>query len=336
MLWHQVRPLCVSTVLCLFLAFGSPTVAQYEGIQEGAEYGVRVNTITAGFTDIINRSAGWDDLAYGVLEGHVSEEYAQRQSRQLSVELRAAFKRLSDELRALPEPPASAADPKIPFRLRNLRAMARGTEDMAYSFIRSGEDLVEAAIAGDPGVFVKLETRGLEIFLGQMKQQMALIDVSIAIEEEGRWVHHQYSAMKAGYGMLVLFLQAAIETTETGDFQEIKAIQPQVKVLYEQGLIHVEDGREHVLELHRNFAAYSPETDTERRFNEMLTELLADNMPKAFEVEERLLFEVFDFIANVEMLDEEDIQDFTTKLVLLEEERVHLTLERQKRVAEME
>ena len=125
MLWHKVRPLCTSTTLCLCLAFGSPTVAQYEGIQEGAEYGARVNTITNGFMDIINRSMGWDDLAYGVLEGHVSGEYAQRKSRQLSVELRAAYRRLSDELRALPEPPVVPADPKTQARLRNLRSMAR-------------------------------------------------------------------------------------------------------------------------------------------------------------------------------------------------------------------
>ena len=92
------------------------TVTIGEDLQESAEYAVRINTITSGFMDIINRSTGWDDLAYGVREGHVSDEYAQRKSRQLSVELRAAYRRVSDELRALPEPPASAANQPLPTR----------------------------------------------------------------------------------------------------------------------------------------------------------------------------------------------------------------------------
>ena len=163
-----------------------------------------------------------------------------------------------------------------------------------------------------------------------------MIDVAIAIEEEGRWVHHQYSAIKASYGILILFLQAAIETTEVGDFQEIEAIQPQVKVLYEQGLTHIEDGRENALEVYRTFAARPSETDIERRLNEVLTEIFADNVPKAFDIEERILIEMYEILTTLEMLNEDDIDDFMMKLELLEGERMRLTLERQHRIAEME
>ncbi len=336
MLWHQLRSLCAPMALCLFLAFGSPTVAQYEGLQESAEYGERVTTITKGFMEIINRSMDWDDLAYGVLEGHVSDEYAQRKSRQLSIELRAAYRRLSDELRALPEPPAFAADPKIPARLRNLRSMARGAEDMAYSLIRSGEDLVEAAIAGAPGVFAELKTRGMEVLLGQLKQQLGMIDVAIAIEEEGRWVHHQYSAIKASTRMMTLFLQAAIEAAKAGDFQAINAIQPQVKALYEQGLIHIEDGRKNAVQQYRTVAAQLSETDFEQRLKKILAGIFADNVPEAFDIEERYLIEIFEFVSNIEMLNDDDIQDFMSKIALLEGERARLTLERQHKIAVME
>ena len=87
----------------------------------------------------------------------------------------------------------------------------------------------------------------------------------------------------------MLFIQAAIETKEVGDFREMNAIQPQAKALYEQGLIHIEDGRENALERYRNFAAQLPKTDYERRLKKVLTEIFADNVPESFDMEERML-----------------------------------------------
>ena len=134
----------------------------------------------------------------------------------------------------------------------------------------------------------------------------------------------------------MLFGQAAIEVTKVGDFQEMEAIQPQVKALYEQGLIHVEDGREDALRIDRALAAQTSETDFERRLNEVLTELLADNVPKAFDVEERILIEIYEFVTTLETLDEDYLDDFMMKMELLEGERARLTLERQHRIAEIE
>ena len=79
-----------------------------------------------------------------------------------------------------------------------------------------------------------------------------------------------------------------------------------------------------------------PETDFERRSNEVLTKLFADNVPKAFDVEERILIEIYEFATTLEMLNEDDIDDFMMKVGLLEGERARLTLERQHRIAEME
>lgn len=184
------RTFLISVSLCLFLTFGPEAHAQFEGLQQGAEYGVRVNTITRDFLALANRSIEYDDLAYSVLEGQVTKEYAQRKLQRLSVELRAIYTRLSDQLRSLPGPPTSVADPAIRGRLPNLRAMARNSEEFAESFISQGERLVEAAIAGEPGVFGELEVRGIKVLIGQFEQTMGAINVQLAYEQEGSWVYH--------------------------------------------------------------------------------------------------------------------------------------------------
>ncbi len=63
---------------------------------------------------------------------------------------------------------------------------------------------------------------------------------------------------------------------------------------------------------------------------------IADNVPDTFDIEERILIEVFEFVANIEVLNDDDIQDFMSKAALLEGERARLTLERQHRIAVME
>jgi hypothetical protein len=46
--------------------------------------------------------------------------------------------------------------------------------------------------------------------------------------------------------------------------------------------------------------------------------------------------EVFEFVSNIEMLNDDDLQDIMSKLALLEGERARLTLERQHKIAVME
>ena len=83
-------------------------------------------------------------------------------------------------------------------------------------------------------------------------------------------------------------------------------------------------------------ATASLRCDSCRSLARIQAEIFADNVPEAFDIEERLLMEVFEFVSNIEMLSDDDLQDFLSKMALLEGERARLTLERQHKIAVME
>lgn len=139
--------------------------------------------------------------------------------------------------------------------------------------------------------------------------------------------------MQSAYRIGVLILETAIKTHETNDLQLLDAVQPQLREIYEQGIAHVEDGRNAANEMRDYLALQQPRTDQESRLKEVLIDMLDDNVPEAFDVEERYLIAFFQMGSSADILNESELDSLMLQVTLLEDERARLTLERQNAIA---
>ena len=187
---------------------------------------------------------------------------------------------------------------------------------------------------GDPTVVSELEKRSLKLIIGHSEQLIAHLDIQLAYTREGSFSYHLDSALKSVYQSVVLFLQAGIHAYETASPQALEDIQPEIRAVIEEGYSHVDAGRKAALKFQAGITLSNPESDAERRLSDVLFELLDNNVPQAFDIEERMLMEVSEFTRDIVMLSEEELDAVTVKLSLLADELVRLTLERQRRVAE--
>ena len=321
-------------ILFLDLVYPNVVVAQLDQVREGAAYAQRVNELNARFVSLINRTVEYDDLAYGIVAGDVSPSYARRQARKLSVELWSTYKTLTDELQGVRAPPASVEDRALRGRLSNLRSMVDTAKDMARSSIASGEGLVDAAISGDPGVLNESVIRNLKVITAQLKQQIALLDVQLAYEDEKSFNYPLTAAMKVGIEAIIVLLHASLEIYNEGTVEDLSDAKAGVERLIETGFEYVDTGRINARRLRRGLMAETPISSEEERMKRVLIDLLEHNIPRAFEVEERILLEISKLAQTFELQSDEDLDAFLTKISLLEQDRIQLLLERQRRIAE--
>ncbi len=330
MLKHRLFP-----VLLLGLFYPNVVTAQLDQVRESAAYALRVNELNASFLLLMNRTVEYDDLAEGIVVGDVSASYARRQARNLSVELWSTYKRLTDKLQVVPAPPASIQNRSMRGRLSNLRSMANTSKEMARSFISSGEGLVEAAISGDPGVLDELQIRGIKVMTAQLEQQIAHFDVQLAYENEKSFAYPLTAAMKFGVEAVVVMLHATLEAYNKDTIEALSDAKAVAARLVETGFEFVDNGRTVTRKLRRKLMANTPENSDGKYNNQLIMDMLEHNISQAFEVEERILREISGLVQDYELLSDEDLDSFMNKTVLLEQERMRLLLERQRRVAEM-
>lgn len=157
---------------------------QAHQIPELAAYSRQVNQIAVQYGKIFNRTIEYDSLAYSLFDGTLSSNEADRQARALSEELWVQYNRLSEQLDALPSIPGSVNSEKLRVRFETNRAMAGSSRELARTSIISGEELVQAAIAGDEDVINRVEIRSTELLASQMRHQATLYDLQLSTEDK--------------------------------------------------------------------------------------------------------------------------------------------------------
>ena len=313
---------------------GSTAVsAQLDLIQEVAAYSRQVNQITQQFAGIVQRTIEYDNLAYDVLEGEVEGAAADRRLSELSKELWALHERGKGQLEALPAPPASIERADHRVRIENIRAMAVASEEMARSSISSGEELVQAAIAGDEDVFNRIEIRSTELVISQLRQQSALYDVHLSNDNDRQFNYYLTAAMKSETEALIAILGSTVERLRSDHATSMTQIKPEVQAWIDQGLAYIETGRKVTRNALAHYRSAKPKNAAERHLQAVLIEILEGNAPRSFEVEAQILREIAGLGERDFALEEDELDAFTVRLSGLERERARLVLERQQRLA---
>ncbi len=307
--------------------------AQLDLIQQVAAYSRQVNQIAQQFAGIVNRTIEYDNLAYEVLEGKVAGEAADRRVRDLSAELWALHEQCKGQLKALPGPPSSIERPDLRARLANIRAMAEAFEEMARTSIASGEELVQAAIAGDEGVFDRIEIRSTELMIAQLRQQSALYDVHLSNDKDRQFNYYLTAAMKSETEALIVILGSTVERLRSGNVESLSEAKSEVQAWIDKGLAYIEAGQAVTRTALTRYRSATPKTAAEKHLQVILIEILEGNAQRSFDVEAQILREIADLGTQDFLVEEAELDAFTARLTGLEQERARLVLERQQRLA---
>ncbi len=323
----------LATLLVCLVAMPCSVLAQADWVAESAAYGRSVNEVTAGFAELANRSTEFDNLAYAVAEGNVSPDYASLQARRLSADLWSKFTQLSNRLQGIGGPPASVTDRNMRGKLRNVRTMAEQTRSMAQTFITSGEDLVESAIAGDPNIFAEVEERSVRLTAAQMAQQVATYEVQMAYENNQTWSYYLTGALKAQVQAMVTMMNATLASYDSGGPVEFTDEQAEAEAWIQTGFEFIDQGRKVAQREAQVVKSWVPKDERERRMKDLLLELFSDNVTQSFDLEEGVLWEISGLISKYGQMTDEDLYAFQVKVSAMERERARLLLEREERVS---
>ena len=329
----------LSFILLIACALTVKAQAQTADLREMATYISSTSKLTQGFTQILNRTIEWDELAHGLIEEKIKPSFAESKSKRLSVELRARYKELNDKLEKLSNAPKITIGEDANQRIENSLNAARLVRDMAYDSIVDGEKLLVAALNEDPNVFEHIQHLSLKRLFVHLKGQQSFLEDQIKIQHKNTFTYYLAQSYKATADILVLFLSSILETSDQS-LANISLIIDQAKSLQKQGKNYIEQGRK-IARQQQDILTLLPHKKEEmKQLKEILIGILSKNAPASFNVEEKILDEYLLFFADVSAPDNENniddiLTDFVSKINLLENERQRLTIERQTKIANL-
>jgi len=326
-------------ILLIACALSVSAHAQTAELREMATYTSSTSTLTQGFTQIINRTIEWDELAYGLVEKKIQPPFAKNRSKRLSVELRARYKELNDKLEKLSDSPKISIGPNTNQRIKNNLSAARLVRDMAYDSIVDGEKLVVAALNEDPDVFEQIQHLSIKRLFVHLKGQQSLLEDHIKIERKNSFTFYLANSYKTTTDILVLFLSSVLENPDHS-LADISLMIDEAKTLHQQGKKYIEQGRKTARQQQDIYTLLPQKKEEMKKLKEVLIGILSQNAPASFNVEEKILDELLLFFADVSDPDNENkiddiLTDYINKITLLENERQRLAIDRQTKIANM-
>lgn len=333
-----IRPIVLVALLVVSQALHSTLALSQQAhqIPELAAYSRQVNQIAVQYGKIFNRTIEYDSLAYSLFDGTLSSNEADRQARALSEELWVQYNRLSEQLDALPSIPGSVKSEKLRVRFETNRAMAGSSRELARTSIISGEELVQAAIAGDEDVINRVEIRSTELLASQMRHQATLYDLQLSTEDKWQVNYYLTAAIKSETEALILILGAISQGLKSGNAEDFSDAIPQVRSWLAKGHGYIDTGRKVAHGMIQHLRASTTRNPVEQRLTVAVIEILERNVPESFEVEAKILSEIASFNEKGYVLEKDELDAFAVRLTGLEEERGRLLLERQRRLAELQ
>ena len=325
-------------IVLLFWATWSTTAAaqvDQSQLKEIAAYAQQVNEISVQFGVLVDRTTEYDDLVYGVTEGRVAPEDAGPQGRALSAELWAAHRQFSDRLAALPAPPASIRDQTIRARLDNIRDVAETSQEAARVFITWGEELLQSAISGDADVVDEIDKKNIKLIIAHLNRQDSAFDFELGYADKRQFSYFLTKTMKSSVLAITAILNGALDILETGEDGSFGVARSEAMFWISTGIDDIQKGRGVLAAGLQQLKAASMPGSAQQRLKQVLIELMESNVPQSFDVEERILQEISDFVEGFEALSDEELEAFMDKVTALETERAQLMIERQRRMASL-
>ena len=330
-------------MLLMLLQACAGAVAPPAGSSDPSEVAAQarqINLVASRFENLINRTAAYDSLAYGVRDEEVSPTKASEDARKLSDELRREHEGLSAELRRQAQTSEALQAEDWREGLDNLVAVAENQRESSRAFIELGEALVEAAVAGDLEGLRQTEARRLRRFDSHLEQQLALIDVQLAQEDRRDATYYLTAAARSQVQALRALMDAALKVHGSGQPADAEEQRGDAERWIRLGLGHVATGREILPRNLRDVRSSGTARRIGTRYQRVVIELLEENYPKSFDAEERILQEMKASVDLLFLPREEgrdpvagELAALIDRINELSRERTRLTLERQQRVA---
>ncbi|NVK17584.1 MAG: hypothetical protein HWE30_02685 [Methylocystaceae bacterium] len=274
------------------------------------------------------------------LKNKIDASFAELRSQRLSVELRSKYKELSDNLDNLPPAPKTSLGHNTNERVANTVLMAEISRDMSLDCIRDGEELITAALEGETDIFVQINQNTMKRLLGHFNSQLTLYENHLTLEKKSSFSYYLTQSYKASTELLILFLKTAINDTDLSH-DSLQTMMEEAKVLHKNGQDYIDQGRKQTSQQRMIFTVIPAKNEEIKKMKEVLIEVLSQNVPASFHIEEKLLEELMTFfsftneqngITDIDVV----LNDFINKVTLLENERQRLALERQNKIANLQ
>jgi hypothetical protein len=309
-------------------------------LQAFSRYTTSASQWMEGARSIIEKTAELDDLAAAISDKKVDVNYGFTQSKKMVVPLRHALTLLKKERIFLSKVPKIIKFEKFLRSLKNTQIMMDLSLNAAEESIEASEKLIAAAIDGDPKLYKKIEAKSLLQTIGMLRQQSGTMQM-----EMGN--HNTNSPLFSMYGSYLSYLLGVIELTESMlravemenfskvDFADSAKI---TKNILDKGYSYTRKGRRYVRDYLKMINAFPEKTPKDVSNKLILIEAYTsyfssyEIIEKLFELVERFSGDLIRFNFDIP---ENQIDDLTIAMTILEKEFANSDMQRQRLIGQM-
>ena len=320
-----------AVLLALWVA--APTAASAEGpnvqdVRAGAQYAEAINRLTQRFLGVVDLSVELDDLSAAIADGRLSAEQGRDRGTVMIAELRRAFEAvLADAVAVEPAPQFDA--PRFRRAVETLQTSlvtVRADTDQA---ITDSIELFEAALAGDPEIFARLERRQFDNTLRSIERENRTIATTLSNLPTGNPAHAHLRVVE-GLNLSLIHAMRALRPVLNGRPVDLAVLDTADARLAESRRL-ISDARLSLRALLLRLRIFGPPADVGDRNAEVFLEAMR-TFDSSLDVEAAMADEVEAMIvalADPVSTGTEAFDDASVRLAALGEERAALMFQRQ-------